>query len=138
MNEAEMNDDLMNLEQPHADFIGKESSWAGRHGDLREESSIVALGLSPRVTRALEEAGIRQIADLAEVTAADLMGFDGFDEEALVELEERLDTLKLRLAEPIETTRWQRQSGSREAEERERERVDEQSERRPARSYHAH
>lgn len=113
------------------DPIAEMATWAGRQDNLREDSSVVALGCSPRVTYALERAGIRTLSDLAEVTAPELMSLDGFDEESMVELEERLNEFKLRLATPQETVRWQQRTHPAGAERREDERVERQAEMRP-------
>jgi DNA-directed RNA polymerase alpha subunit len=113
------------------DAIAEMATWAGRQDNLREDSSVAALGCSPRVTYALERAGIRTLSDLAEVTAPELMNLDGFDEDAMVELEERLNAFKLRLATPQETVRWQRRTHPVGAEQREHERVERQAEMRP-------
>jgi DNA-directed RNA polymerase alpha subunit len=135
MNRADFNEDAW----PHPgdasvpDPIAEMAKWAGGQDGLREDSNIVALGCSPRVTYALERAGIRTLSDLAEVTAADLMNVDGFDEESMVELEERLNAFKLRLATPQETLRGKLQAQSRapDAERHEQERVERQAATRP-------
>lgn len=132
MNRTGIEEDVSPRREPSLkDPIAEMSTWAGRHGGLREESSIAALGLSSRVTYALERGGIRTLADLADVTAADLMNLDGFDEDALVELEERLTELKLRIATPQEVPRFQLFPLVHEAEERENQRVEDQSAVRP-------
>jgi len=131
MNRPGYGDDVNGTEGSQADPITRMSTWAGRQGELREDSSIVALGLSARVNFALERGGVRTLAELAEVTAEDLMNFEGFDEDALVELEDRLNDFKLRIASPGETRRDQLFWSPRSAEDNELERVEQQSTIRP-------
>jgi len=131
MNRPSHGDDVNGTDSPQADPITRMSTWAGRKGEMGEASSIVALGLSARVNSALERGGISTLSELAEVTAEDLMNLEGFDEEALVELEDRLNDFKLRIASPLETVRHQLFTTSREAEAEEEERVDQQAATRP-------